>query len=145
MNKEISELQQKFLEALFGEAKGDPSVAKKIAGYAETTKTIDIVRALRDEITEQAKLILAIHGPKAAFELVSVAIDPMQPGATTKLKAVESILDRVGVSQKSQASESIDLKVPQSGLFIMPAKGSQSLEDAVKGSQVEKEITDAKG
>lgn len=120
---ELNELQVKFLEALFGEAQGDAGKAKAIAGYADSTKTIDIVRALKEEIISQANLTLAIHSPKAALELVGLVIDPNQSGGTTKLKAIQEILNRVGVVGPKENSD-VNLKVPQGGLFIMPAKNS---------------------
>lgn len=125
MAKELTESQIKFLEALFGEAQGNPAEAKKLAGYAETTKTIDILRSLKDEIIEQAHLTLAAHSPKAALELVGLIIDPNQSGAPNKLKAVQEVLNRTGVNAPDKNQGDINLKVPQGGLFIMPAKESQ--------------------
>lgn len=121
--KNLSEKEILFLEAIFGEAKGDPLLAKRMAGYSENTKTSEVIRALQDELVEHARLILAQNSPRAAIELVSLMLDPNQTAATTKLKAVESLLNRTGVSEKTK-SEDINLKVPQGGLFIMPAKGS---------------------
>ena len=37
MHKELTELQNKFLDALFGPAKGNHAKAMKIAGYADAT------------------------------------------------------------------------------------------------------------
>lgn len=123
----LTDNQKAFLEALFGEAKGDPVKAIKLAGYAESTKTSEVVNALKDEILEAATNILAMNAPRAALEMVGILTDPNQAGATNKMKAIESILDRTGV--KSKESSDVNLKVPQGGLFIMPAKGAKPDEE----------------
>lgn len=118
--RELTEAQKSFLEALFGPAKGDPEVAKKLAGYSDNTPTSQLMKSLRDEIISGAKDILALNSARMAFELVDVALNPNQSSATTKLKAAESVLNRVGVSDKH--SDDVNLKVPSGGLFILPAK-----------------------
>ena len=121
--KELSELQVKFLNALFGEAQGKPAEAKRLAGYSENTPVADIIRGLKEEIIEAAQLILATHSTQAALELVGVMVDPNQAGSTIKLKAIQEVLNRAGVSAPNKETD-VNLKVPQGGLFIMPAKGS---------------------
>jgi hypothetical protein len=39
MAKQLTEMQQKFLEVLFDEANGDVVQAKKLAGYSDNTPT----------------------------------------------------------------------------------------------------------
>ena len=55
MVKQLTEKQQKFLEVLFEEAKGDPVTAKKLAGYADGVASTQIVNSLTDEIAELTK------------------------------------------------------------------------------------------
>ena len=50
MGKNLTEKQQKFLDVLFEEAKGNPTKAKKLAGYCDTLATATIVNALQEEI-----------------------------------------------------------------------------------------------
>lgn len=129
MKKEriLTENQKNFLSALFGEAEGDVIAAKKLAGYAETVKTWDIVNSLADEIRDLAHKYLAMNAPRAAIEQVRVMLDPSQPNSNIKLKAIEGILDRVGV--KTKESDDVNLKVPTGGLFIMPAKEIKKEEE----------------
>lgn len=115
--KEKTEKQAAFLEALFGEAKGSPSKALKLAGYAEGTSTIAVVRALRKEIQEMAELILAMNAPRAALAQVALLDDPTAPGAQTTMKVAENILARTQPDRKDSS-----IVVPKGGLFIMPAK-----------------------
>lgn len=119
--KELTELQVKFLEALFGEAEGDPGKAKKLAGYAPTTTTASIVRQLREEINEIAMDQLAMGAPKAATSLVSLLYNPTTSGADIIIKTAAQILDRAGVIKKSEPETNI--KINGGGLFILPAKG----------------------
>jgi hypothetical protein len=125
--RQLTELQLAFLSALFGEAKGDPAQAVKLAGYSENVKYSEVVASLKDEIIEQAKMILAMNAPRAAIGLVDVVIDPGQKMASIKMKAAESILDRVGVKSKEQSD--VNLNIPAGGLFIMPAKDVDSLKE----------------
>lgn len=111
--------QQAFLDALFGEAKGDPTLAKKLAGYADSVKVSEITRSLKQELAELAHDKLSIMATKAAISLVELLDDPNQAGAVTKIKVIQDILNRTGVQSKS---DSIEVKVPHGGLFIMPAK-----------------------
>ncbi len=126
----LTDNQTKFLEALFGEAKGDPAIAIKLAGYSEHTKTSEVINSLKDEIIDMATTVLAMHAPRAALEMVGVMINPGQANATIKLKAIESLLDRTGVKSKD-TSQDVNLKVPSGGLFIMPAKDKNDVKDEV--------------
>ena len=48
MSRELTERQQKFLAVLFDEAGGDVVSAKKLAGYAETSSTTEIVKSMKE-------------------------------------------------------------------------------------------------
>lgn len=125
----LTENQTKFLNALFGEAKGDPELAKKLAGYAETVRVNEIVKSLKAEIVELAMDHMAMNAPKAAMALDALLSDPNQAGALTKIKVAQEILNRSGAMTKS---EDVTLKVPSGGLFIMPAKEIKDGEDKGK-------------
>ena len=43
MARNLTDKQQRFLEVLFEEAKGDPVQAKKLAGYADSVASTSIV------------------------------------------------------------------------------------------------------
>ena len=55
--KQLTELQEKFLDALFGDAKGNYAKAMRLAGYAESTKPHVIVQSLRSEIIDVQNLL----------------------------------------------------------------------------------------
>ena len=52
--RNLTDMQEKFLDVLFGEAQGNPREAAKIAGYSSHSYP-KVVRNLRKEITELAK------------------------------------------------------------------------------------------
>lgn len=119
--RELSEQQKLFLSVLMDEAEGDLKTALKLAGYAPTTRPIDILKTLKEEIVEVAMGHLALNAPKASHRLTSILDKPDRLGANNIMKAAAQILDRAGVSAPK---EDVNLKVPEGGLFIMPAKGS---------------------
>lgn len=126
-NKELTELQTKFLEALFGEAMGDANKAKKLAGYDSTTSTAKVVRSVHEEILEQTKLYLATNAPRASLELLTMLVTPNEPGASTKLKVIQEILNRAGVVDSS-ASDGPNINVHNARIVLMPAKNPSTIE-----------------
>ena len=70
-NRNLTEQQQKFLDALSGEAQGDIKAALQVAGYKDTSYYA-VVKSLRQEIIDTANTILAHSAPKAAKKLVDV-------------------------------------------------------------------------
>jgi len=55
--RELTEQQENFLTALFGEAHGSPKKAGEIAGYAPSSYP-KVVKALKEEILERANILL---------------------------------------------------------------------------------------
>lgn len=127
--------QSSFLDHLFGEAKGNPEKAKAMAGYAETVRVSEITKSLRDEIIEIAKDILVLNAPKAAMALVNGLDNPTEAGLINKIKVAESILTR----SMPTAERGLELKVPQGGLFIMPAKEIKEIKEIQDGKTIEHE------
>jgi len=118
-DRELTEQQKTFINALFGEANGNPKQAGEIAGYAETSYP-NIVKSLKDIIIDKAEGVMAMHSPKAVMGLVNALDeDGMTPAANIRIEAAKQILDRVGIVKK----EKVDINAQIShGLFILPAK-----------------------
>ncbi len=70
MTKVLNEKQQKFMAVLFDEAGGDVTLAKKLAGYSDTTATSHVIKGLKDEIADATKEYMARVAPRAAMALV---------------------------------------------------------------------------
>lgn len=122
--KKYTELQEKFLEVLMTEAKGNIRQAMRLAGYGDNTKTSDVVNPLKEEIIERASLMLAMNAPKAAFGMIGVLDDPTAMGARNQINAAKEILDRTGLVKKEQ----VEVKATGGGLFILPPKNADDDE-----------------
>jgi len=119
MTKELTALQESFLDKLFGDAKGDYRKAANLAGYSPTAKVNDIVRSLREEILDRARDLLVANAALGIEGLLDVVSKPNQMGGKIKLEALKEVLDRAGV-QKIDKSE-VSVKA-EGGIFILPPK-----------------------
>ena len=121
--KSLTDSQEKFLDALFGEAKGNPKKAGELAGYSEHSYP-KVLRNLKSEIVSRAETYLATHSARAAAKMVDMLDeDGTTPQASIRMEAAKQILDRIGIAKK----EKLDVNVKaMHGLFILPPK------DAIK-------------
>lgn len=117
MAKNYTEKQQKFLDVLFNEARGDLKLAKEMAGYSKTTTVSEVVEPLQEEIEALTRKFISLSATKAAFEVHSIVLDPTALGNKEKLAAAKEILDRAGFTK----TEKVALE-SASPLFILPAK-----------------------
>ena len=125
--KELTNKQQLFLDSLV-ETQGDPKKAAAIAGYSGGH--YQVLKALKNEVLELTKDVLAHNAPKAAFKLLEImeSNKPI-PQANNKLAAAQSLLDRVGVSK----TETLDVNHQVSaGIFLMPDKAPIEAEVVVE-------------
>lgn len=120
--RELTEKQKIFLDALMGEARGNIRKAMDIAGYAKESSVASVVNSLKDEMIDRAKNYMAANAMKASMALEDSLDDPNALGTANKLKAAQAILDRAGISGKTEKEGDVNLKVPTGGLFILPAK-----------------------
>jgi hypothetical protein len=118
-SKQLTEMQQKFLDVLFEEARGDYVKAKKLAGYSETYSTKHIVESIEDEIVELTKKFITRVGVKAAYSMYEVIDDPTALGNKEKMAAAKDLLDRGGFKARDEVK--IESDTP---LFILPSKKS---------------------
>ena len=132
--KNLTTSQEKFLDALFGEARGVPRKAGELAGYSEHSYP-KVLRNLRSEIVSRAENYLATHSAQAATKMVDMLDeDGATPHAAIRLEAAKQILDRIGIAKK----EKLDINVKAiHGLFILPAKDKikkvvTELKEAIK-------------
>ena len=117
--RNLTDMQERFLDVLFTEARGNPREAARIAGYSDHSYP-KVVRNLRKEITELAENHLSTHSAKAATRLTDLLDeDGTTPHSNIRLAAANSILDRVGLGKK----DSLDVNMKaMHGIFILPAK-----------------------
>lgn len=108
--------QEKFLEVLFTEAKGDYKIARELAGYSPTTSIKSITDSIKKEIAEATREYLALLGPKAVGKLEFILDNPTELGVDNILKATNSILDRAGFKDKDTQVDTPNY------IFILPEK-----------------------
>jgi hypothetical protein len=117
--RSLTNIQEKFLDVLFGEARGDPKKAGELAGYSEHSYP-KVLRNLKSEIVLRAESYLATHSAKAATRMVGMLDeDGTTPHANIRMEAAKQILDRIGIAKKEKLD--INLKAVH-GLFILPSK-----------------------
>ena len=127
--RSLTDSQEKFLDALFGEARGNPKKAGELAGYSEHSYP-KVLRNLKQEIVSRAENYLATHSAKAATKMVDMLEeDGTTPHANIRLEAAKQILDRIGIVKKDQID--INMKAMH-GIFILPAKDNID-KDQTKG------------
>jgi len=119
MARQLNERQQKFLNVLFEEAGGDVVAAKKLAGYAESTSTTEIVRGLKEEILEATQMYMARNAPKAAMAMTGALYDPTELGIRDKMSAAKELLDRTGLIK----TEKVQVEAT-GGVMLMPPKAA---------------------
>ena len=117
--RNLTDMQEKFLDVLYGEAQGNPREAARLAGYSENSYP-KVIKNLKKEIIELAETHLSTHSAKAATRLITLLDeDGTTPQAGIRLAAANSILDRVGLTKKDQLD--INMKALH-GIFILPPK-----------------------
>jgi catalase len=122
--KQLTEQQQKFIEVLFAEAKGDPVRAKKLAGYSDNSPTRDIMNSIKEEIISATQMYVAFNAPRAAMAVVDGIMDPTELGIKEKLNAAKDLLDRAGVVK----TEKMHIE-SSSGIMILPPKRVESMDE----------------
>lgn len=124
MTRQLTERQQKFLDVLFDEAGGDMVIAKKMAGYSDTSSTTEIIKGIKEEILEATQMYMARNAPKAAMAMTGALYDPTELGIRDKMVAAKELLDRVGLvkTEKMQVEAS-------GGVMLMPPKAVVEDED----------------
>ena len=121
MARQLTEKQQKFLDVLFEEAKGNPVTAKKLAGYSENNSTSSITSSLQEEIADLTKKFIASSATKAAYSLAQVIDNPTDLGNKERMIAAKDILDIGGFTKTDKVEVT-----SASPLFILPPKENEN-------------------
>ena len=106
MAKNLTEKQQKFLDVLFEEARGNLVTAKKLAGYSDNVTTSTIVNALQDEIAELTKKFISTTAAKAAYSLAQV-IDKLKLANVQVVEDVKKEADKLMIEKIKKYEQKI--------------------------------------
>ena len=110
--------QTQFLELLF-ENGGNVTAAAVDAGYSRGSAQW-LKQTLAEEIIERTKNILSVNALKAANRIVSTIDNPApERGDDLRLKAAESLLNRVGAKAPDQINHNV---TAVHGVVLLPPK-----------------------
>ena len=116
--RQLTPQQDRFLEILF-ENGGQVTAAAVDAGYSRGSAAW-LKSTLTDEIIERTKTILATNAMKAANRVISTIDNPApERGDDLRLKAAESLLNRVGVAKQEQINHNV---TAMHGVVLLPPK-----------------------
>ena len=116
--KELTPQQAQFLELLF-ENGGQVTAAAIDAGYSRGSAAW-LKSTLSDEIIERTKQVLATNALKAANRVITTIDNPApERGDDLRLKAAESLLNRVGVAKQEQINHNV---TAIHGVVLLPPK-----------------------
>lgn len=96
-----------------------------IAGYAKGTPSSVIIKELKDELLSIAQELLASKAIATAMSLAGLIDDPINPAASTIIRAAESILDRVGIVK----TERVEVEAKVHNIAFLPTRKKQDEED----------------
>ena len=117
----LTEKQQKFLDVLFEEARGNPVEAKKLAGYSDNVATASITNSLKEQIADLTKKFISSSATKAAYSMFEVMHSPTDLGNKEKMVAAKDVLDRSGFIKTDKVEVTA-----ASPLFILPPKNDEN-------------------
>lgn len=115
--RQLTDKQQAWLDAFFGDAKGDAAKATVLAGYAEGTVPAVIIGALQEEIHSRTKELITASSAKAFFKMEQLLDSPNSLGAKTTIAVAKDLMNRGGLA----AAEKVEVQ-SNNPLFILPAK-----------------------
>ena len=116
--KELTEKQEMFIEALFDNG-GNISKAMKVAEYTPGSRAW-LVSSVSNEIVERTQKYLATHGVKAAQNIINALDeDGTTPKGELRLKAAESLLNRIGIGSRETVDHNI---TALHGVVLLPNK-----------------------
>ena len=112
--RELTAQQTQFLDILF-ENGGNVTAAAVDAGYSRGSAAW-----LRKTLADRTKDILSMNAYKAAVRLVDTIDNPApERGDDLRLKAAESLLNRVGVKQQETVNHNV---TAVHGVVLLPPK-----------------------
>jgi phage terminase small subunit len=116
--RELTTQQQAFLDLLF-ENGGNVTQAAVDAGYSRGS-AVWLRKNLADEIVERTKDVLSMNALRAANRLVATIDNPApERGDDLRLKAAESLLNRVGAKAPEQVNHNV---TAVHGVVLLPPK-----------------------
>jgi len=123
MARQLTEMQQKFLEALSGEANWDHHKAKELAGYSEGTNVYVIMAGLKEEIGKEIQTSMTTTGAIKAYKNLMKVLDGNDDplGRKERIAVARDLLDRSG----HKATDKLEVSAPNN-IFVLPPKDHET-------------------
>ena len=116
--KELTEKQEIFVDELMSNG-GNVSQAMTLAGYKPNSRQW-LIRSVKDEIVHRTEHLLALNSVRAAQRIIStIDDDGTEPRSEIRLKAAESVLNRVGLGKKDTVQHNV---TAIHGVVLLPSK-----------------------
>ena len=116
--KELTEKQEIFVDELMSNG-GNVSQAMTLAGYKPNSRQW-LIRSVKDEIVRRTEHLLALNSARAAQRIIStIDDDGTEPRSEIRLKAAESVLNRVGLGKKDTVQHNV---TAIHGVVLLPSK-----------------------
>ncbi len=116
--KELTEMQETFVDQLLSNG-GNVTEAMDLAGYKPSSRQW-LVKSVKDEIVSRKEHLLALSAAKAAQRLINtIDDDGSEPRSEIRLKAAESLLNRVGLGKKDTVQHNV---TAVHGVVLLPSK-----------------------
>ena len=116
--RELTEMQEMFVDELMSND-GNVNQAMTLAGYKRSSRQW-LVRAVKDEILHRTEHLLALNSARAAQRIIStIDDDGTEPRSEIRLKAAESVLNRVGLGKKDTVQHNV---TAIHGVVLLPSK-----------------------
>ena len=114
---ELSEKHTRFLDVLFGEARGNISEAGRIC---EVSRPHEMAKTLRKHISARSEEHIAMLAAKAVHVLEDVMDEEASqvPGVMNRLAGAKETLDRMGIVK----TEKINVNGENIGVIMLPEK-----------------------
>ena len=111
-------MQETFVDQLLSNG-GNVTEAMDLAGYKPSSRQW-LVKSVKDEIVSRKEHLLALSAAKAAQRLINtIDDDGSEPRSEIRLKAAESLLNRVGLGKKDTVQHNV---TAVHGVVLLPSK-----------------------
>jgi len=116
--RELTERQETFVDTLLHNG-GNVDNAMKLAGYKPSSRQW-LVNSVKDEVLNRTEHLLALNSARAAQRIITtIDDDGTEPRAEIRLKAAESLLNRVGLGRKDTVQHNV---TALHGVVLLPSK-----------------------
>ena len=124
-----TEMQEALMELFIKDPKAELRKLCNKVGYKginSKAAAIRVFEAVTPFLRNKLDSLMGLHGWEAFEGLLDVIRDPSQPGASVKKNAIDSLMDRIGITKKTEVNVHHEGDI---GITILPTKSICNVED----------------